>query len=96
MLINNVKTFGNNADIILDDGSHMEDHMIISFKTLWTLLKPNGFYIIEDVRLSFIDRISKLHEECKFIDAEHIQTYKGNGFWDNFVVFKKLEPAVSM
>lgn len=95
-LIDNVKSFGNYADIILDDGSHMEDHMVISFKTLWALVKPNGLYIIEDVRLSFIDRISKLHEECKFIDAEHVQTYKGGGFWDNFVVFKKLSPAVGM
>ena len=95
-LIESLKSFGDYADIILDDGSHIEAHQVISFKTLWKFVKPNGLYIIEDVSLSHIERISKLHEECNFIDAEHLKTYKGRNHWDNFVVFKKIPSDVSM
>ena len=36
-------------DIILDDGSHLTEHMIASFESLFNLLKPGGVYMIEDV-----------------------------------------------
>ena len=36
-------------DIIIDDGSHFNEHMKISFTTLFPLLKSNGIYVIEDI-----------------------------------------------
>jgi len=36
-------------DIIIDDGSHLSDHMQLSFKTLFPGLKLGGVYIIEDL-----------------------------------------------
>lgn len=36
-------------DIIIDDGSHMSSHQQISFKNLWTNIKPGGCYVIEDL-----------------------------------------------
>lgn len=36
-------------DIIIDDGLHASKHQQISFKFLWKYLKPNGYYIIEDL-----------------------------------------------
>jgi hypothetical protein len=86
-LIKNIQVYGSHADIILDDGSHEEEHMVTSFKTLWKLLKPGGLYIIEDIRLIFYDTIRNLYNE--FNDAELVQAYKGRGFGDNFVVFHK-------
>ena len=35
-------------DIILDDASHRNDHVIASFETLFPLLTDNGIYIVED------------------------------------------------
>ena len=35
-------------DIIIDDGSHIKEHQIITFSELSNLIKPGGFYIIED------------------------------------------------
>jgi len=35
-------------DIILDDASHRNDHVIISFEMLFPLLNDNGLYIVED------------------------------------------------
>lgn len=44
---------GGPFDIIVDDGSHMCDHQIISFQTLWPHLKNGGLYIVEDVHSSY-------------------------------------------
>ncbi|MFQ6547039.1 tetratricopeptide repeat protein [Aestuariibius sp. 2305UL40-4] len=43
-------------DIILDDGSHRNEHVIESFKILWPDLKPDGIYIVEDLQTAFFPR----------------------------------------
>jgi demethylmacrocin O-methyltransferase len=40
-------------DIIIDDGSHINEHIIETFKILFPLLKQNGIYIIEDIQTSY-------------------------------------------
>jgi hypothetical protein len=40
-------------DIIIDDGSHMSEHIITSFRTLFPHLTPNGLYVIEDLNFSY-------------------------------------------
>jgi hypothetical protein len=35
-------------DLILDDGSHMNNHVIFSFKNLFSSVKSGGAYIVED------------------------------------------------
>lgn len=89
-LISNVKKFEEFADIIVDDGSHIENHQVISFKTLWKLVKPNGIYIIEDICVTWFNRIKNLPAECGFNDVEVIQAYNGGFSYDNFVAFRKL------
>ena len=53
-----VKNIGINFDIILDDGSHVPDHQMLTIKKLWHLLKPGGVYIIEDIETSYWKRSS--------------------------------------
>ncbi len=36
-------------DIIIDDGSHIQSHVMTSFRTLFPLLNPGGIYVIEDL-----------------------------------------------
>ena len=36
-------------DIIIDDGSHIHDHIIKSFTSLYPYLNNSGYYVIEDV-----------------------------------------------
>ncbi len=40
-------------DIIIDDGSHISSHVILTFQTLWKYLNNNGLYIIEDTQTSY-------------------------------------------
>lgn len=40
-------------DVIIDDGSHVSEDTITSFRTLFPLLKPGGVYVVEDVQTSY-------------------------------------------
>jgi len=40
-------------DIIIDDGSHENEHIIETFKILFPKLKDGGIYIIEDLQTSY-------------------------------------------
>lgn len=44
-------------DIIIDDGSHCNNHVIATFKILFPLLKLGGIYAIEDLQTSYWKRI---------------------------------------
>ncbi|WP_299838668.1 class I SAM-dependent methyltransferase [uncultured Paracoccus sp.] len=43
-------------DVILDDGSHRNEHVVESFALLFPGLKPGGLYLVEDVQTSFFPR----------------------------------------
>jgi len=40
-------------DIIIDDGSHVNEHQILTFEYLFPKLKPGGVYIMEDIHTSY-------------------------------------------
>ena len=40
-------------DIIIDDGSHLSEHVIQTFNILFPLLKKPGFYCIEDLQTAY-------------------------------------------
>jgi hypothetical protein len=42
-------------DVVIDDGSHMWEHQITSFKTIFPFVRPGGLYIIEDLHTNFGD-----------------------------------------
>jgi hypothetical protein len=89
-LADTIRPISEYMDIIIDDGSHIEDHMRISFKTLWKFVKPNGgIYIIEDIRKESIEKFANIATEMKFTDAELIYKHPGVSSWDGFVAFRK-------
>lgn len=51
-LTNIVNKWGS-FDMILDDGSHMNDDVIFSFKNLINSVKTGGIYVVEDVGCSY-------------------------------------------
>jgi len=43
-------------DIVIDDGSHINEHVITSFKTLFPFLNPGGIYVVEDTQTAYWSR----------------------------------------
>ncbi len=55
-------------DIVIEDGSHIPEHQIFTFKHLFPAVQPGGLYIAEDVRglsgdTSAVDYFGKLQRE---------------------------------
>lgn len=40
-------------DIIIDDGSHLNEHVIKTFKVLFPLLRQDGIYVVEDTQTAY-------------------------------------------
>lgn len=40
-------------DIIIDDGSHLNEHVIQTFEILFPLLRPDGIYAVEDTQTAY-------------------------------------------
>jgi hypothetical protein len=40
-------------DIVLDDGSHKMDHLLLTFRTLYPLMPINGVYLLEDLHTCY-------------------------------------------
>jgi demethylmacrocin O-methyltransferase len=36
-------------DVVIDDGSHADEDILVAFEHLWPLVQPGGFYVIEDL-----------------------------------------------
>lgn len=42
-----------NVDIVLDDGSHIMEHMVASFELIYRRLNPKGVYMVEDTHTCY-------------------------------------------
>jgi hypothetical protein len=73
-------------DYIIDDGSHIIDHMIISGYEFPKYLKKDGIYIIEDIQNKYLPALM----DVKFPNLEMTHVYNGGSDWDNFLVYKKI------
>jgi len=73
------------CDLIIDDGSYILEHQIISFKTLWKYC--NDIYIIEDV--NNIDYLENILKDI-FEDCEVLMKYKHPNDSQGFIAFRKV------
>lgn len=72
-------------DYIIDDGSHIIDHMIISGYEFPKYLKEGGIYIIEDIQKKYFPALL----DVNFPNLKMTHIYEGTSDWDNFIVYKK-------
>ncbi len=89
--INKIKEFNNNHllefDLIIDDGSHIVEHMLLTIKTISKYLKVGGIFIIEDIQNKDIN----VFTELKLNDFEIIKIHNGVNYWDDFVAYRKIK-----
>lgn len=58
-----------NVDIVLDDGSHMMQHMITSFELIYNRISSNGVYLVEDTHTCYWDEYEGgLEREGSFME----------------------------
>lgn len=74
-------------DLIIDDGSHIVDHMLLTFKTLSKYLKIDGLYIIEDI----LRKDLGIFTNIKSPDFEILKIHMGNSNDDDFIIYKKIK-----
>ena len=51
-----IKEAGGPFDVIIDDGSHSNEHVIATFIMLFQYLSENGIYVVEDVQTAYWSR----------------------------------------
>ena len=73
-------------DVIIDDASHLIEDQIVAFNNLKKLVRPGGFYIIEDIQNldKDKDKLEKLHDKFTIHDNRHIK----DRYDDVLVVYK--------
>ena len=67
-LRNIVKKIGGNFDLIVDDGSHVPAHQVLTANVFYPLLAPGGLYFIEDVHTT-TGRIYDGLNELEYVQA---------------------------
>jgi len=59
------------ADVIIDDGSHVASHQLLTLEVLWPSLKPGGYYVVEDL-------YKETSAQC-LTEHQHFYRTVGNG-----------------
>jgi 2-polyprenyl-3-methyl-5-hydroxy-6-metoxy-1,4-benzoquinol methylase len=66
-MIDEIAKKGGPFDFIIDDGSHVGQHITTSFKMLWQHLKPGGYYFIEDLHAGHANRQETIRIVTEFL-----------------------------
>ncbi len=69
-MLNDILSHYPSLDIVVDDGSHVQAHMIFTFLKLFPALTQGGVYIIEDTHTNY--------------SVEHQESFLGLGLYDYF------------
>lgn len=64
-----IRTIGEEVDIIIDDGSHQNEHVLRTFTILFPRLSENGIYVIEDTQTSYWHRYGGSNENFDLPDT---------------------------
>lgn len=77
---------GETFDIIIDDGSHMENDQVDTFNMLKSRMNKGGIYIIEDILALDQNRkrFESLHANCEIIDLRKVK----NRFDDVLIIYR--------
>lgn len=84
--------YGGDWDVVMDDGGHHNDQVIISFNALWPALKSRGLYCVEDLGCAYGGPVF-VHDgypnQLDFLKAKVEDANKGQGI-ESIHFFKEL------
>ncbi len=64
------KTVTPKLDVVIDDGSHFQDHQILTLSKLWPIMNEGGIYLVEDTHASYMSIFGgRLGAQTTFISA---------------------------
>jgi len=72
-----IKKTGGNFDVIIDNGSHVPSHQLVSFETLWPAVKPGGIYIVEDIETNWWKPSAKVYGYSLQNQPNVVEIWKG-------------------
>jgi demethylmacrocin O-methyltransferase len=72
---------------MIDDGSHLNEHVITPFRTLFPLLAEDGIYVIEDTQTSYWPKFGG--DSYNLNNANTIMNFLSLHFYHNLVFIYK-------
>lgn len=61
--------------VVIDDGSHRADHIMISFKALFPFVQPGGIYIVEDMAAHGGDNAQRMRGEATISPQQYFLNF---------------------
>ena len=107
-----IDSIGDKVDLVIDDGSHVPSHQLVTFIYLFgLLLKPGGTYIIEDIETNYwvkgslygydvecgVGHKDSLMESLKYIvDSVNDLFVKDDTIYDGCLIPEVIRKQISM
>jgi len=85
-----MKAYSDNSmqfDLIIDDGSHIIEHMDTTINALFDFITTDGIYIVEDIQKVDINRFIANKPQ----NSEILYVHEGETFWDGFIAYKRIK-----
>jgi hypothetical protein len=105
--LNQIKADVPNIDILIDDGSHINSHVITTFEALYSNIVPGGTYLIEDLHTSYWEEygggllrqgtsIEYLKSLIDKVNAKHVRDLEVKRFaWERPTKVKQIDTDFS-
>jgi hypothetical protein len=90
LLIIKNKNLSGKLDLIIDDGSHVSEHIINTFTTLFPHIKNGGYYFIEDLHAGCALREITIKEIKNYLEYNFPVNYEINFFGIKLMLITKL------
>jgi hypothetical protein len=105
--LNKIKAEVPTIDILIDDGSHINSHVITTFESLYSNIVPGGTYLIEDLHTSYWEEygggllrqgtsIEYLKSLIDKVNAKHVRDLEVKRFaWERSAKVKQIDTDFS-
>jgi hypothetical protein len=80
-------------DIVIEDGSHLWEHQITTFRTLFPFVKHGGLYIVEDLHTNFGSLADQFRRSSSISFVEYLKKLVDLRVADNQIDISKEEDA---